>query len=94
MMERILPSPHVTVREWDFDGAPAAIEVMLGNNTTETYIRKPPEPKQACAETLKMIQKMTDPKTGYQRKGPRESDTLHPAIKKRIHNIIYHRKEK
>lgn len=93
-MERILPHPNVTVREWDFDGAPAAIEVVLGNNTTETYIRKPPENELPCAETLRIIQNMTDPKTGYKRKGPRESGPLHPTTIKRIHNILYHRKEK
>ena len=50
-MERILPSPYVTVREWDFDGVPASIEVVLGNKTTETFIRMVKQPKPQCADT-------------------------------------------
>ena len=52
---KILPHPHVQVKEWDIDNYPAVIEVRMSNNTVQKYVRhiEPPQPAfQRCIELI------------------------------------------
>ena len=55
---KILPHPHVEVKEWDADNVPAVIKVKLSNNTFEEYVRNIKQPHPAFQKAMDLIDKL------------------------------------
>lgn len=57
---RVLPDPRVEVKEWDIDGKPASIYVKLGDNTTEIYERRIPQPEPHLMKAIDLVRTMSE----------------------------------
>ena len=81
-MIRIVPNiPKITAR-WAHRASeiPDWLEVPMSDGTVVQYYPKVEQP--AFRNTLNLIRKMTDPRTGYKRKGPEDAGTSNrPQIK-------------
>ena len=81
-MLRVIPNiPQIRAR-WAHRASeiPDWLEVPMSDGRTIQYYPKVPQP--AFTETIRIIRNMTDPETGYKRKGPADAATSDRIQKK------------
>ena len=92
-MIRIVPNiPKITAR-WAHRASeiPDWLEVPMSDGTTVQYYPKVTQP--AFTRSLEIIRHMTDPQTGYKRKGPEDAGTSNRPVNKTTINYSTTTKE-
>lgn len=92
-MLRVIPNiPQIRAR-WAHRASeiPDWLEVPMSDGTTVQYYPKVTQP--AFTRSLEIIRHMTDPQTGYKRKGPEDAGTSNRPVNKTTINYSITTKE-
>lgn len=92
-MLRVIPNiPQIRAR-WAHRASeiPDWLEVPMSDGTTVQYYPKVTQP--AFTRSLEIIRHMTDPQTGYKRKGPEDAGTSNRPVNKTTINYSTTTKE-
>ena len=92
-MLRVIPNiPQIRAR-WAHRASeiPDWLEVPMSDGTTVQYFPKVTQP--AFTRSLEIIRHMTDPQTGYKRKGPEDAGTSNRPVNKTTINYSTTTKE-